>query len=133
MIKFVTVMLLVLLIQTTPIALQASTARSEFVRGEQLTISAYLFNDSGVPLAGQITVAAPPGFVALGAESTAGQIEAGRALRLDARYRIADDAPKGLARFVVRSGGMVREVWVRVGPIESAPPWRRLWLGMVRR
>lgn len=116
-----------------PLALQATVGRSEFVRGETLTISAYLYNDSAAPVIGQIWVAAPPGFVALTTQTITGTVAPGRALHADFRYRVASDAPKGLARFVVRSGGMVRVVVVRVGPIESRPPWRRVWLGIVRK
>lgn len=122
-----------LLLQAAPQSLHATASRSEFVRGDLLTISAYLFNDSAAPVIGQITITAPAGFVALTAQSSTGTVAPGRALHADFRYRIAQDAPKGVARFVVRSGGMVRVVTIRVGPIESRPPWRRVWLGMVRK
>lgn len=114
------------------LALEASTVRSEFLAGETFTISAYLFNDGDSDITGDIRITAPAGFELIGPDSAAGDIGPDRALQLDACYRVAADAPKGLARFVVTGGGLTREVIVRVGPVTAPdpapPPVHRVYL-----
>ncbi|MDQ2995472.1 MAG: hypothetical protein M3R61_00230 [Chloroflexota bacterium] len=105
--------------------LEASTVRSEFTASDTFTITAYLFNDGDTDTSGVITISAPLGLVACSPDTIAGDIAPDRALQLNACYRVAADAPPGLARFVVRGGGLTRAVIVRVGPVVApfvAPP-----------
>lgn len=114
--------------QVAPLHLEADIGRSELIAGDAVSIDAHLFNDGDATAPGDIQISAPEGFVALTDTQISGDIPAGGALSLRARYQVATDAPKGLARFVVRGGGQVATVVVRVGP----PPSARVWVPMAR-
>jgi hypothetical protein len=103
-----------------PPHLEADASHSELAAGDVLSIDAHLF-DSAAPIA----IAAPAGFDLLSSD-----VGPGRALW---RYQVASNAPKGLARFVVRSGGLSADVWVRVGPVVWPPPRRSVYVPIVRR
>lgn len=126
---------LILLAQPAPqLRLQATTTRTEFVRGERVTIDAYLFNDGDAPASGTLTIAAPLGFVALTSATTSGEIAPGRALTLHATYRVV--AVPGLYTFVVTGGGQRATVAVRVGPVVApraqGPGWH-VYMPAIRR
>ena len=135
MIRYLLILLLTLASTPAPrLSLEASTSRSDFLPGERFTIAAHLFNDGAAPVAGQITITAPVGFVALGPQATAGAIAPGHALGLSASYQVAANAPKGLSSFVVSAGEQAVLVVVRVGPVVAAAPpaARRVYLPVVR-
>jgi hypothetical protein len=104
----------------SPLHLEASTTRSEFLVGDRFTISAHLFNDGGAPTTVLLYVTAPPGFEALGAIGTRGDVEAGHALSLNASYQVVS-APPGLYTFLVQGGGQTVRVVIRVGPVVARP------------
>lgn len=134
--RFLLVIVLLLVVATPAHAaavfhLEAVIDRSEFMRGDTVMIDCFLFNDGDTAAPGLILVTAPAGFVPLGVIGARGDIEPGRALRLDARYLVADDAEKGLHTFVVRGGGQVRRMTIRVGPVVAPPAWRSLYLPVI--
>ena len=119
MYRLIALLLILALLVPAPAHLEADASRSELRAGDTFSIDAHEFDTSG-----PITIAAPAGFDLLSAD-----VSTGRALW---RFRVADDAPKGLARFVVRAGGLSAEVVVRVGPVVWPPAYFRLYLPAAR-
>jgi hypothetical protein len=111
--------LLLCLLLLAPAHLEADASRSELTHGDVFSIDAHEFESVAL-----IAIEPPAGFDLLSSD-----VGPGRALW---RYRVAG-APKGLARFVVRSGGLSAEVWVRVGPVEWPPPRRSVYVPIARR
>lgn len=110
-------------------SLHAVGPASDVRQGHTFTVSAYLFNDSGAAQAGALTVSAPTGLEPLTPQVVSGVIPPGRALRLDVVYR-AD--VKGLHTILVRGGGQIRRVVVRVGPIEAKAAIRHMYFPLFR-
>jgi hypothetical protein len=112
--------LLLCLLLLAPAHLEADASRSELTHGDVFSIDAHEFESVAL-----IAIEPPAGFDLLSSD-----VGPGRALW---RYQVASNAPKGLARFVVRSGGLSADVWVRIGPVVWPPPRHSLYLPCVRR
>ncbi len=125
--------LLLLALLLTPLHLEATSSRAELLKGDQVTISAYLFNDGAEATQGEIGIVAPPGFVLEHAENTSGVILPGCALHASFTYRVL--ASPGLYTFVVSGGESSVPVTIRVGPVVAPPAvWRRhrVWFPVFR-
>ena len=125
--------LLLLVLLLSPLHLEATSSRSELLKGDQVTISAYLFNDGAEAEQGTLSISPPPGFALERAEGVSGVILPFSALHASFTYRVL--ALPGLYTFVVSDGGSSVPVVLRVGPIVAPPAvWRShlVWFPVFR-
>jgi hypothetical protein len=125
-----------------PLHLEADASRQEVLRGDIVTIDAYLFNDGTTPVQGVLGIRGPAGFELVQATpASIVTIAPGRAIHAKFGYRVLASAPHGLATFVVVAFGdddadlplAQVPVVVRIGPVEWPPPRRSVYLPIVRR
>lgn len=119
-----------LLLLLSPLSLDVWVSRSVVVSGDQITISAYLFNDGSAPLPATIAIDAPPGFLPLSPQTITGDIPPGGVLELHASYQVA--AQPGPARFLIRGGGQTRALAIGVCCVEAPPAQFHTRLAVVR-
>jgi hypothetical protein len=85
-----------------PLHLEADASRQEVLRGDIVTIDAYLFNDGTTPVQGVLGIRGPAGFELVQATpASIVTIAPGRAIHAKFGYRVLASAPHGLATFVV--------------------------------
>jgi hypothetical protein len=133
LLRFLLLLILFYPAHAAPAHLEADASRSELVAGDTFAIDAYVFNDGSVPTSASFDIQGPAGFELVEATEVEASVAPGQALHARFVYRVLPLAPKGLARFVVSTGGLSADVWVRVGPIEWPAPLRTLYLPLARR
>lgn len=123
-----------------PLHLEATSRRSEFVRGDIVTIDAYLFNDGTAPAIATLGIRGPAGFELVQASpALTTTIAPGRASSASFGYLVLQATTKGLATFVVVALDDAEQptqevaVVVRIGPLEWPPPRRSVYLPVARR
>lgn len=85
-----------------PLYLSVYVSQSVVVSGDQITLDAYLFNDSTATVLETITIVAPVGFVPLTPQMITSAVAPHAVLELHARYRVI--AKPGVANFFARGG-----------------------------
>lgn len=125
-----------LLIATSSISpwhLEADASSNGVNPGEPISIDGYLFNGGTTPLTGVMTITTPEGFVATGPTAVTALVAAGGVLHARFLFHATANIVKGRGVFIVRGGGQIVRVTVGIGIVESAPPYKMIWMPLILR